>query len=344
MAIEISLCAEGEVDEVQDFLDQYWAPGHVLARSRVLFDWQYRQPDGSYGMLVARSVTDARILGTLGFIPSTRFDPGTVGRESVWLALWKVRDDAGAAGLGLALLSHLSRLAPWRAIGALGLAEGSQALLAALGYRTGTLSQYYFLNRTKRTFRIARVEPHPASFAVGTGGTDLVPLAPEELDQVAAGLAPRLDTVPARTAAYFRRRFLNHPAYRYDFYGLCRNGTLSGLLTLREASAEGERALRLVDYLGPNDGLAGAGPALQALLESCDAEYMDVFNHGLPRESFLDAGFARLDSSGPIVVPNHFEPFSRTNSVLRFAVKMREDAPVVLFKADGDQDRPNRMA
>jgi len=39
-------------------------------------------------------------------------------------------------------------------------------------------------------------------------------------------------------------------------------------------------------------------------------------------------------------VPDHFEPFERRNAPIRFALKT--DRPAVLFKGDGDQDRPNQ--
>ena len=40
------------------------------------------------------------------------------------------------------------------------------------------------------------------------------------------------------------------------------------------------------------------------------------------------------------IVPNHFEPFERRNATVRFALK--SERPAVLFKGDGDQDRPNQ--
>jgi len=74
---------------------------------------------------------------------------------------------------------------------------------------------------------------------------------------------------------------------------------------------------------------------------SIGAEYADVYNWGIAPDLFARAGFSEVDPDGADIVPDHFEPFEQVNIRLRFAVK--SDRPVVLFKGDGDQDRPNRM-
>jgi hypothetical protein len=54
---------------------------------------------------------------------------------------------------------------------------------------------------------------------------------------------------------------------------------------------------------------------------------------------FEAAGFIPVNPSGGDIVPDHFEPFEQRNAPIRFAIKT--DRPVVIFKGDGDQDRPN---
>jgi hypothetical protein len=45
-----------------------------------------------------------------------------------------------------------------------------------------------------------------------------------------------------------------------------------------------------------------------------------------------------------LVLPNYFSPFERRNVEIEFAYKVTDDTtPVRLFRADSDQDRPNRI-
>ncbi|PYR39755.1 MAG: hypothetical protein DMF93_13075 [Acidobacteria bacterium] len=118
MAVTIDRCAEREIGDVVRFLDEYWERGHALVVNRRLLDWQYRNPDGSYSFIVARA--GGEVAGLLGYICTRRYDPALASDNVVWLTTWKVRDDAGFAGLGIAMLQRLSALEPHVAIGAVG--------------------------------------------------------------------------------------------------------------------------------------------------------------------------------------------------------------------------------
>jgi hypothetical protein len=98
----------------------------------------------------------------------------------------------------------------------------------------------------------------------------------------------------------------------------------------------------VVDFLGPNELVRGLGAIVLAQVRRHGAEYADVHNWGIDAELFDAAGFLRVDPAGGDVVPNHFEPFERRNAPIRFALKSAR--PAVLFKGDGDQDRPNQRA
>ena len=144
--------------------------------------------------------------------------------------------------------------------------------------------------------------------------------------------------VPRKTPEYFRRRYARHPVYTYIVLAVLNAGAAVGLLAARIAEHGGRRALRIVDFLGAPEVLARTGPTVQALLEEFDAEYADVYNAGLDAEVFVRAGFSPVDPEGPDVVPDHFEPFERRNVRLWFSLKGPQ---AVLFKGDGDQDRPS---
>src|SRR5882672_8795498 len=112
--ISIWRCGPNEIDRLAEFIDQHWQSGHILAANRDVMDWQHGLSDGSYDFLLA---TDGeRLLGVLGYIAMRRFDPALAGDNVIWLALWKVRDGLGIAGLGLRLLNALKDIEPHVAI------------------------------------------------------------------------------------------------------------------------------------------------------------------------------------------------------------------------------------
>ena len=52
--VTIGRCEAAEIVDVMQFIDDHWAHGHVLATCRPLLDWQHREADGTYSIIVAR--------------------------------------------------------------------------------------------------------------------------------------------------------------------------------------------------------------------------------------------------------------------------------------------------
>ena len=165
---------------------------------------------------------------------------------------------------------------------------------------------------------------------------------PEELKQFHFDADPRIR--PLKDRGYVYKRFFRHPIYSYDVYALRHGGAMVTLIICRTAEHNGSRACRLVDFYGPDASMPQAASFLQEYIVDHDAEYADFICHGFDDEIMKEAGFRDLDfSQNELIIPNYFEPFERKN-VPVYCVADR--APGVHFrqvKADGDQDRPNRL-
>ena len=123
-------------------------------------------------------------------------------------------------------------------------------------------------------------------------------------------------------------------------HGIHVSERLCGLIASRLAPATSSHALRIVGFYGTAATLAPCGSAIRQLLRQTGDEYTDLFSVGLSDEALTAAGFAPVDKDESVIVSNHFEPFERSkNGSIAFA--FCTDRPVVLFRADGDQDRPN---
>ncbi len=345
MSIDIHLCEAGEVGRVRQFLDRHWSRGHVLAHDVALLDWQHKRSDGRYNFVVATRNHDPDPLGVLGFIPTTKYDPALAEDETVWLALWKVRADASSAGLGLAMLRYLTSLHPGSSIGVVGIGPAEHiGMYRALGFVTGELTQYYMLNDSKTDFRLAKIPARSARITAGAGTVRLTSLNESSFVAAAARVESALtgSTEPRKTATYFKSRFFAHPVYPYDLY-LADTPKGPAIIAARMARHDGRSALRIVDFLGAEEVFAGLGAALQGLIRSSDAEYADVWNAGFLPSTFARAGFAAVDPDGEFIIPNYFEPFVQRNGRITFALRAATARRIAIFRADGDQDRPNMI-
>jgi hypothetical protein len=328
MEVSIDRCSTADIDDVVQFIEEHWKRGHILAESRALLDWQHRDA-GGYAFVLARRRSDNRIVGILGFIATARFDEALENENVLWLTTWKVRDDAGVAGLGLQLLHYLMRTVSHRAVGAIFPGEATAPIYRAMGFHVGELFHYV---RETREGSVERMPERPLQARRLLRDEDF-----SALDWRDGG--PR---VPRKTAEYFRRRYFRHPVYAYTVTALFDQDVLCGMLAVRTAEHSGARAIRVVDFLGSPDVLERMGPVVQAQIDEVGAEYADIYNAGISADALGRAGFRKVDPDGAEIVPDNFEPFERRNVRLWFAFKGPGDP--VLFKGDSDRDRPNRIA
>jgi len=340
--VTIGRCQAQDVADVLAFIDAHWKKGHIFTVHRSLFDWQHalRDRPGEYSIAIARRSGDRTVLGILGYIPLRQFDPA-IADNTVWLALWKVREDADSAGLGLRLLKYVTDHESHSTLGVVGFNADVGPIYRALGFTTGELRHYVLPNPDVERFELAAL-PGSRRLAIPDSTLSTAPLETTSGEPVVKlNLGSRDAWSPTKTPEMFIARYLRHPIYRYRCEIISRNGDPIGLLATRVAQHGSRSALRVIDYLGPHDAIPGLGALLFNHVRAAGAEYADAYNWGIDPELFERAGFLHVEPDGPDIVPDHFEPFEARNVRLRFAVK--SSRPVVLFKGDGDQDRPNQL-
>ena len=143
---------------------------------------------------------------------------------------------------------------------------------------------------------------------------------------------------------YIKNRFFVHPVYKYKVYAIFKKGRLQALCVLRPILHEGVTVLRIVDFIGGNEAFAILSDFILAMLEEYDAEYIDLYSHGVQIDLLKQAGFINRKKVNGLIIPNYFEPFEQKNIDITFAYKTDQTLPPVrLFKADGDQDRPKQL-
>jgi len=320
------------------FIDSHWHKGHVLATCKSLMDWQHGSPDGSYDYLVAK--VGGKVWGVLGYITTRRFDQSLSAQNVIWLALWKVAEGA-PAGLGLRMLDALRKLEPHIAIAVNGINFNHPPMYKALRYEVGEL-RHYFVTCPASAMKLASAPigyswPTPSQF-----GSNWREMSADDLRNMDVA-AVQSNTLVQKSPTYFATRFFGHPVYRYRVFLIVGPHGEAALIATRLAEHEGARALRIVDFAGNTATLQWAGAGLRMLLEESRAEYADLWVYGIDEGATKALGMLPVDPNGQVVVPNYFEPFLARNSRILCAMKRveAETKPAMIFRADGDQDRPN---
>ncbi len=333
---------------LEEFIHDHWSASHIFVHHPEVFEWQHLQDDGRFNMVVAEEVAEDRsaVLGILGFIPFGHFGSG-LGDRDIMLAIWKVKDEGAPPGLGLRLLKYLDRELSPDLIGAIGISDIVRPLYRLLKYELGSLTQAVIFHPelTPESSRVASGVPTESCGPAPTPDRSVRLVRFDEIDEPTINRLGAA-SIPTKNVNYVRRRFVEHPWYRYEIRGVEVDGAIEALCIWRVVSAAGTQVLRIVDIVGEVDWLASAGVALQAEVVAADAEYLDLMVWGIPDEVLATGGFTISDGDSDLIVPNYFAPFERRHIRVDLAVISRGDrgVPLRLYRADSDQDRPNSDA
>ncbi len=345
---DIRFCERHEAAMLQKFIGEHWKPNHVLAQSRELLDWQHLDREtGIYNFVIAVHRASGEIHAAYGFIPTSLFDPALASAKDYWPAIWKVREDVEAPGLGMFVYYYFVKQKRPRSLTGFGMNPDLAPLARKISYAMGKLDHFYMLNRAMTSFEL--VGGFAGRYHAEVAAADevaLVRLPREDFVAQASKIAyrPGERDVPAKSIVYLEQRYVRHPFYDYACHRIERSGRPEAVLVTRVASHAGARALRIVDYFGATASLVGALDALQGLLAECDAEYADFYNLGMNHADLFAAGFLLRGSGDGIVIPNYFEPYAQRNVELDYVIYTDVSPFDFRFvKGDCDQDRPNAL-
>ncbi len=330
---------------LRQFIDEHWRKDHVFVTSKALLDWQHRDEiTQSYSFILGIEKETGDIHGVLGFITLAQFDPEIEPTRIIWMAIWKVRDAARGHRLGRNIQSFLVESENPQIISTVAASAMTLSMYKELGYQVDKLQQYFILNADKKVFELAFVPAETEEVdGVLSSKTKRViePIRREEILSQTQHCFDEQGTVPVKTPKYIVGRYFDHPIYSYDAYKVLKDGEIEGFLIVRECKHEGHKAIRVVDFIGPDDALIGLKPAWQKLMSDSGAEYVDFYNAGIPDKSLRQSGFRNVNDFEDLIIPNYFEPFLQRKVSIDFMISSPKGVPYRIVKGDSDQDRPN---
>jgi hypothetical protein len=344
-----------EKKDVAFRLAEYGEQEAIIAFINDNFDWKLpliNRPEWfSYyycgeRLRFALAERDGRLLAAAGYILASHS-----AMPDIWVSVWvAVR---GENGVGLELMAALPGLLHARIVACNNIRANTAPLYRFLGWEAGRVSHYYRLapRACAAEYRLCRpavpAGADPAAYRppILPVGGDLV------LDRVAnvtrlegLGLPPTAHT-PFKDMAYLCKRYFTFPHLHYDVWGTYADGRLLAYLVTRTVAsgAHGDiPVLRIVDFIGEDAVLPRLGRAIDGLLADCGAEYAECYCAGVPAGIFAAAGFSERRENDGTVIPNYLTPPLYENTEYYYFTSRPES--FVLFRADGDQDRPNLPA
>ena len=324
-----------EIDRFKQFIELHWRSGHILSWCDPLIRFQYEVPnEDRLTIAVAENSLTGEIDGVYGYISSDKYDSSPAVLKTLWGAVWKVRDDIDNPDLGkvgMGLLKFILRNEPAEVFASLGISGIHKGIALKLNYEVGEMNHWYIANPSVTEFKVA-VWPH-VMYEAKKGCSYLRPVILSSCVNI------ENPSNPQKSIEYFINRYAQHPYYDYRFIGWFAESSLIGLFVIRKVHLGFASVLRIVDFIGDASKADTLEFCFQDMLREEGAEYVDCRNYGIDDDAFLKWGFVKAVPGSETVIPEYFEPFERRYVKLEYAYI--SPGPLVVFKADGDQDRPN---
>lgn len=331
---DIRLAQYGEVDEIMRFIKDNWSNVHILANNREYFEYEYVNGEDVH-FLLARDRQDNEIAGIIGFIPASEDKQNL----DVWTVMWKVKEKVMPL-LGMELLKRVKIILGARA--SLGVGDNPNTTIKLLNkltdYETGKMRHFYMLSR-KKEFNIADIKkPVYADMVRRDLNVSAIKIeSVKELEELFSCKALK-ESVPYKDTWYIKHRYIDHPVYAYQIYGLKEKECIEALLIVREQIYNDSKILRIVDYLGNQKMFSGLNDFFEEKLR--EYEYIDFYVLGFEYQNIFDAGFVERQDDDVNIIPNYFYPYEKRNIDIWCS---GSEKGTLFCKGDADQDRPNSI-
>ena len=328
---DIRLARYEEISDLMEFIDEYWKKDHILAKDRDFFMYEM-VIDEQVNFLIAKDRNTSRIDGIIGFLPCSE----SAQDLDVWGVVWKTVPDAMPM-LGIELMKRLPDAVGARTV--LGVGANSRTAVPLLArichFYTAKMKHYYRLNDLSE-YKIAKINQKYIPAYEETEDLEVTKISDRGKLETFFDFSSVKDQIPYKDAWYYTRRFLDHPVYEYDIYGL-NDGVDKALITIRKQKQGEGSVLRIVDYIGGSSLFGKCGSFFDSLLE--ENEYIDFYFDGFENDLVKKAGLVDIEEC-PNIIPDYFHPFEQSNVDI-YVVSSNNTDKCLFFKADGDQDRPN---
>lgn len=322
---------QNDIQGIMQFIDSYWKKGHILGVDQDFFEYEHRYADEVNYIISIDEYNNIEAI--LGYIPYGRLN------RDVMTVMWKVKRNDKPL-LGVQLLEYLIGNCDVRIVASPGINQKTIPIYEYLGYTVGKLKHYYRLNKYGK-FKIAQIQDDRVLSLV----EDEIPysLQPIHCMEELMGIFSfseykSRNPKPYKEPWYIEKRYFNHPIYTYKVLGVKDDlGIVEAVLFTREVSCKSSKILRIMDFIGNVEKLNHISNDIDIIIQNNNYEYVDFYQSGIPNEIMESAGFILKDPKHNII-PNYFEPFVPENIDIYY---FSTDKDIVLFKADGDQDRPS---
>ncbi|WP_333913717.1 hypothetical protein [Vibrio coralliirubri] len=322
--MKLELAVFSDISAIRAFINEHWRRDHIFARNEDFFKFEMTD-DLNVNFLLARDDNND-IAGLVGFTKSAK----ERRNANLFLVILCVLPQFASKGLSFKLINECIAMNS-SSVNTIGAAPKVLPLYQLLGFKTGYLEHFFWINTHLEKLNLC--ENKSLLFK------DTLSREPELNDYFSKLESIDKDTFDnisstRRDFYSFEKRYFQHPIYQYEVYY---NKSNASIIVVRVVEANSSRAIKIIDYFGKYTDITMSLKFLVHLAKDNNYEFIDIYTKGIDSKLITAANFSLVEDKD-VTIPNYFSPFLLENISISYATK---DDSLVLFRGDGDQDRPS---
>ena len=311
--------------------DNWPKKNHIFSRNKKLINFYYNFKDNKKTNLIGL-YNKKKLLAALGLIPNKNWDKKL--KEDYFIA-FLIKSKLAYNSSFIFLNYIYKKIKPnFLAVSGINLSTAGK-IFQRLG-DIKLFSHYYILNpnlkqKISKNLIFSRKRLHPNNLS------DLSLKISNKITKL-----PKSNYYPIKSKIFFINKYLENPYYDYFVMNFYRYGKLAFFFICRKIYIKKIRAsvIRVIDFQGTIPKKGCLVKPLTNYLTDNDIEYIDMLCYGFPKGALENLGFFKKKINQKI--PDHFEPYTGKNAQLNFAILINKyKKNTLMFKGDGDQDRPS---
>ena len=323
-----------DVDDIMQFIHNNWKNNHILSRDKNFF--LYEHQDDKRVNFVCHRDSNNKLDGVLGFIKSSS------SNSDIWTVIWQTLNSKEHPMLGIELFDFLRKSEDYNVLSSPGINKKANNIFKYLGIYTNHLKHFVLINNKITNYKIATIHDISYLQTIQFKENKKYNLKLLKEKEILFNFEAFKENIPYKDKRYFLKRYINHPIYNYDVYGIFENSEIDSLFVPREIRANNSKVLTIVDFIGKQKGFQFVSRYLYEKIIDEGYEYIDFMCFGYDEALLMNAGFHQVSfESSDLVIPIHFSPFVDKNIQINFFIDTNQLEKVRICKADGDQDRPS---
>ena len=328
MSLNIRFLSNKEVNKFQSFVETNWKKNHILAKNKQVVSFFYNNKNKKRLNILGMFKQNI-LVGVLGLITFKNWDINL--NNDIFMA-FMTKSSKFKEDITFRFFNIINKEIKPNLLAVSGFNSKIELIYKRLGH-IYNFSHFYILN-PKLKPKISRkllLKKKQLSKK-----TNLTLKISNKINYL-----PPSQYYPKKSLTYFRSKYIQNPFYNYFVINFYEKKKIVFFFICKKIYVKNfnRSVYRIIDFCGRIKKNYDLNYLLSNLIIKDGIEYIDFRCVEYNNKIINNLGFSKKKSYQ--LIPDYFEPFVKKNIDLKLCIFKNKYKNLLIFKGDGDQDRPN---